>query len=174
MSLFSLSAGNGEVVEDTDCPLSIVGVYVVAWSLLEDNVFILVEEDNVFYGKNIENAFIVGCIVILNPFNRFTLSIEIFVNLYHHKIKLNGLSVDKFLAQQKGNWGSIVEGDQSRSQVIVMPRNEFNHPQLTNNAADSVLLYRELSGISWRLNEVRTHMGIFYKKLIIICHVGKK
>ena len=34
------------------------------------------------------------------------------------------------------------------SQVIVMPHNEFNHPQLTNNAADSVLLYRELSGIS--------------------------
>lgn len=46
--------------------------------------------NNVFYGKNIENAFIVGCIVILNPFNHFTLSIEIFVNMYHHKIKLNG------------------------------------------------------------------------------------
>ncbi|KAK9218221.1 hypothetical protein WN943_006858 [Citrus x changshan-huyou] len=94
-----------------------MSVYVVAWSLLEDNVFILVEE---------------------------------------------------------GNWGSIVEGDQSRSRVIVMPRNEFNHPQLANNVADSVLLYGELPGILWRLNEVRTHMEIFYKKLIIICHAGKK
>ena len=46
--------------------------------------------NNVFYGKNIENAFIVCCIVILNPFNCFSLSTEISVNLCHHKIKLNG------------------------------------------------------------------------------------
>ena len=64
--------------------------------------------------------------------------------------------MDKFLARHKGNRGSIVEGDQSRSQAIVMPHNGFNHPQLTNNVADNFLLYRELPGISWRLNEVQT------------------
>ncbi|KAK9192112.1 hypothetical protein WN943_020728 [Citrus x changshan-huyou] len=63
-------------------------------------------------------------------------------------VNVKSLSVDKFLAQQKGNRGSIVEGYQSRSQVIVMPRNGFNHPQLTNNVADSFLLYRELPCIS--------------------------
>ncbi|KAK9228738.1 hypothetical protein WN944_021694 [Citrus x changshan-huyou] len=46
----------------------VVVVYVVAWSLLADNVFLLDEE----------------------------------------AVNVNGLSVDKFLAQQKGNWGSIV------------------------------------------------------------------
>ena len=46
--------------------------------------------DNEFYGKNIENAFVMGCIVVLNLFNCFTLTIEISINLCHHKIKLNG------------------------------------------------------------------------------------
>ncbi|KAH9652892.1 eukaryotic translation initiation factor 3 subunit K [Citrus sinensis] len=55
-------------------------------------------------------------------------------------INLKGLSLDKFLEHQKANCGWILEGDQSTSQLIVLPPNEFNHPELKKNVADSIPL----------------------------------
>ncbi|KAK9213050.1 hypothetical protein WN943_002436 [Citrus x changshan-huyou] len=55
-------------------------------------------------------------------------------------INLKGLSLDKFLEHQKANCGWILEGDQSTSQLIGLPPNEFNHPELKKNVADSIPL----------------------------------
>ncbi|KAJ4717428.1 Eukaryotic translation initiation factor 3 subunit K [Melia azedarach] len=55
-------------------------------------------------------------------------------------INIKGLSLDKFLEHQVTNCGWILEGDQGTGQLIVVPRNEFNHPELKKNAADSIPL----------------------------------
>ncbi|KAJ4708833.1 Eukaryotic translation initiation factor 3 subunit K [Melia azedarach] len=55
-------------------------------------------------------------------------------------INIKGLSLDKFLEHQVTNCGWILEGDQGSGQLIVLPRNEFNHPELKKNAADSIPL----------------------------------
>lgn len=53
-------------------------------------------------------------------------------------INIEGLSLDKFLEYQVANSGWALEKGHGRSQLIVLPRNEFNHPELKKNAADSV------------------------------------
>ncbi|CAL5375639.1 unnamed protein product [Camellia sinensis] len=55
-------------------------------------------------------------------------------------INIEGLSLDKFLEHQVVNCGWILEKGQGRGQLIVLPRNEFNHPELKKNSADSIPL----------------------------------
>ncbi|KAM7277146.1 hypothetical protein ACFE04_019012 [Oxalis oulophora] len=54
-------------------------------------------------------------------------------------INIEGLSLDKFIEQQVDSSGWILEkGD--KGQLIVLPRNEFNHPELKKNTADNIPL----------------------------------
>lgn len=53
-------------------------------------------------------------------------------------INVEGPSLDKFLEYQAANHGWVLEKGNGRSQLIVLPRNEFNHPELKKNTADSV------------------------------------
>lgn len=55
-------------------------------------------------------------------------------------INIEGLSLDKFLEHQVANSGWILEKGQGRGQLIVLPRNEFNHPELKRSSADSIPL----------------------------------
>ncbi|XP_072972659.1 eukaryotic translation initiation factor 3 subunit K [Typha angustifolia] len=53
-------------------------------------------------------------------------------------INIEGLSLDKFLEYHVANSGWVIEKGHGQSQLIVLPRNEFNHPELKKNTADSV------------------------------------
>ncbi|PON97048.1 Eukaryotic translation initiation factor 3 subunit K [Trema orientale] len=55
-------------------------------------------------------------------------------------INIEGLTLDKFLEQHVANSGWILEKGQGRGQLIVLPRNEFNHPELKKNSADAIPL----------------------------------
>ncbi|KAG6769868.1 hypothetical protein POTOM_025534 [Populus tomentosa] len=55
-------------------------------------------------------------------------------------INIEGLSLDKFLEQQVANCGWKLEKSHGRGQLIVLPSNEFNHPELKKNTADSIPL----------------------------------
>lgn len=55
-------------------------------------------------------------------------------------INIEGLSLDKFLEQQAAERGWVVEKGQGRGQLITIPANEFNHPELKKNAVDTVPL----------------------------------
>lgn len=55
-------------------------------------------------------------------------------------INIEGLSLDKFLEQQVANCGWILEKSHGRGQLIALPSNEFNHPELKKNTADSIPL----------------------------------
>lgn len=55
-------------------------------------------------------------------------------------INIEGPSLDKFLEYQVVNSGWALERSQDRSQLIVLPRSEFNHPELRKNTADSIPL----------------------------------
>uniref|UniRef100_M8BVJ3 Eukaryotic translation initiation factor 3 subunit K n=1 Tax=Aegilops tauschii TaxID=37682 RepID=M8BVJ3_AEGTA len=52
-------------------------------------------------------------------------------------INIEGLALDKFMEYHAANSGWVIEKG-SRSQLIVLPRNEFNHPELKKNTADTV------------------------------------
>jgi translation initiation factor 3 subunit K len=52
-------------------------------------------------------------------------------------INIEGLALDKFIEYHAANSGWVVEKG-GRSQLIVLPRNEFNHPELKKNSADTV------------------------------------
>ncbi|KAL6867726.1 hypothetical protein ACP4OV_015750 [Aristida adscensionis] len=52
-------------------------------------------------------------------------------------INIEGLALDKFLEYHAANSGWIIEKG-AQSQVIVLPRNEFNHPELKKDTADAV------------------------------------
>jgi len=52
-------------------------------------------------------------------------------------INIEGLALDKFLEYHATNSGWVIEKG-GQSQVIVLPRNEFNHPELKKNTADTV------------------------------------
>jgi translation initiation factor 3 subunit K len=54
-------------------------------------------------------------------------------------INIEGLSLDKFLEHQVTSSGWILEKG-VKGQLIVLPRNEFNHPELKKNAADCIPL----------------------------------
>ncbi|KAI8553261.1 hypothetical protein RHMOL_Rhmol05G0001900 [Rhododendron molle] len=55
-------------------------------------------------------------------------------------INIEGLSLDKFLEHQATNSGWILEKGQGRGQLIFLPQNEFNHPELKKSTADSIPL----------------------------------
>lgn len=55
-------------------------------------------------------------------------------------INIEGLSLDKFLEQQVANCGWILEKGHGRGQLVVLPSNEFNHPELKKNTAGSIPL----------------------------------
>ncbi|KAF7143365.1 hypothetical protein RHSIM_Rhsim05G0002100 [Rhododendron simsii] len=55
-------------------------------------------------------------------------------------INIEGLSLDKFLEHQATNSGWILEKGQGRGQLIILPQNEFNHPELKKSTADSIPL----------------------------------
>lgn len=52
-------------------------------------------------------------------------------------INIEGLALDKFMEYHAANSGWVIEKG-ARSQLIVLPRNEFNHPELKKNTADTV------------------------------------
>ena len=83
--------------------------------------------------------------------NLNSLGAKTIIELIHAKILLNwacmwqainieGLSLDKFLEQQVATCGWILEKSHGRGQLIVLPSNEFNHPELKKNTADSIPL----------------------------------
>ncbi|XP_064965126.1 eukaryotic translation initiation factor 3 subunit K-like [Musa acuminata AAA Group] len=53
-------------------------------------------------------------------------------------INIEGLSLDKFLEYHVANSGWVLEKGHSRSQLMVLPRNEFNHPELKKNTVDGM------------------------------------
>ncbi|KAJ4767706.1 Eukaryotic translation initiation factor 3 subunit K [Rhynchospora pubera] len=53
-------------------------------------------------------------------------------------INKEGLALDQFLEYHVANSGWAIEKSQGHSQLIVLPPNEFNHPELKKNASDSV------------------------------------
>nr|GEY58265.1 eukaryotic translation initiation factor 3 subunit K [Tanacetum cinerariifolium] len=55
-------------------------------------------------------------------------------------INLEGPSLDKFLEHYIANNGWVVEKGQGKSQLISLPANEFNHPELKRITADSIPL----------------------------------
>lgn len=55
-------------------------------------------------------------------------------------INIEGISLDKFLEHQVANYGWVLEKGQGRGQLIVLPRNEFNQPELKKNTVDSIPL----------------------------------
>lgn len=55
-------------------------------------------------------------------------------------INIEGLSLDKFLEQQVANSGWVLEKGHGRGQLIALPCNEFNHPELKKNSADAIPL----------------------------------
>ena len=59
---------------------------------------------------------------------------------YAQAINIEGLSLDKFLEHQVTNFGWVIEKDHGRGQLIILPRNEFNHPELKKGTADGIPL----------------------------------
>uniref|UniRef100_A0A803NUW4 Eukaryotic translation initiation factor 3 subunit K n=1 Tax=Cannabis sativa TaxID=3483 RepID=A0A803NUW4_CANSA len=55
-------------------------------------------------------------------------------------LNIEGLSLDKFLELHVANNGWILEKGHAKGQLIVLPRNEFNHPELKKNSADAIPL----------------------------------
>lgn len=55
-------------------------------------------------------------------------------------INIEGLSLDKFLEHHVANSGWILEKGHGRGQLIVLPRNEFNHPELKKSTDDGIPL----------------------------------
>ncbi|XP_034224132.1 eukaryotic translation initiation factor 3 subunit K isoform X2 [Prunus dulcis] len=55
-------------------------------------------------------------------------------------INIEGLSLDKFLEHHVANNGWILEKGHGRGQLIVLPRNEFNHPELKKSTDDGIPL----------------------------------
>ncbi|XP_031491220.1 eukaryotic translation initiation factor 3 subunit K [Nymphaea colorata] len=55
-------------------------------------------------------------------------------------INIEGLSLDKFLEHHVANSGWVLEKGQGRGQLIVLPSNVFNQPDLKKNTADTVPL----------------------------------
>ena len=55
-------------------------------------------------------------------------------------INIEGLSLDKFLEHQVANSGWILEKGYGKGQLIVIPPNEFNHPELKKKSSDSIPL----------------------------------
>ncbi|PIN11593.1 hypothetical protein CDL12_15809 [Handroanthus impetiginosus] len=55
-------------------------------------------------------------------------------------INIEGLSLDKFIEHHIANSGWAIEKNQNKGQLIILPRTEFNHPELKKNTADGIPL----------------------------------
>lgn len=55
-------------------------------------------------------------------------------------INFEGPALDKFIEHQAATSGWLLEKGHDKSQLIVLPCNEFNHPELKKNTADSIPL----------------------------------
>lgn len=55
-------------------------------------------------------------------------------------INIEGIALDKFLDLHVANSGWVIEKGQGRGQLIVLPQNEFNHPELKKSTVDAVPL----------------------------------
>lgn len=55
-------------------------------------------------------------------------------------INIEGLALDKYIEHQVATSGWILEKGLDKSQLIVLPCNEFNHPELKKNTAASIPL----------------------------------
>ncbi|XP_022988293.1 eukaryotic translation initiation factor 3 subunit K-like [Cucurbita maxima] len=55
-------------------------------------------------------------------------------------INIEGLSLDKFLEHQVASSGWILEKGHGKGQLVVIPPNEFNHPELKKKSSDSIPL----------------------------------
>ncbi|RWV98722.1 hypothetical protein BHE74_00047278 [Ensete ventricosum] len=81
--------------------------------------------------------------LFLIPEQVLTASIQVFLVLncvfvLRQAINIEGLSLDKFLEYHVANSGWVLEKGHSRSQLMVLPRNEFNHPELKKNTVDGM------------------------------------
>jgi len=59
------------------------------------------------------------------------------MDIFTQAVNMDGASLDKFIEQQVANSGWIVEKEDGN---IVLPQNEFNHPELKKNAGENVPL----------------------------------
>ncbi|KZV26825.1 eukaryotic translation initiation factor 3 subunit K [Dorcoceras hygrometricum] len=55
-------------------------------------------------------------------------------------INIEGLALDKFLESHIANSGWSLEKTQDKGQLIILPQNEFNHPELKKTTADGIPL----------------------------------
>ncbi|KAI3443508.1 hypothetical protein Pfo_000173 [Paulownia fortunei] len=55
-------------------------------------------------------------------------------------INVEGLSLDKFVEHHVANSGWAIEKNQNKGQLIILPRSEFNHPELKKSTADGIPL----------------------------------
>ncbi|KAL0346811.1 UNVERIFIED_CONTAM: Eukaryotic translation initiation factor 3 subunit K [Sesamum calycinum] len=55
-------------------------------------------------------------------------------------INIEGLSLDKVIEHHVANSGWVIEKNQNKGQLIILPRNEFNHPELKKSTADGIPL----------------------------------
>ncbi|KAK9740222.1 hypothetical protein RND81_03G020300 [Saponaria officinalis] len=55
-------------------------------------------------------------------------------------VNIEGVALDKFLEHQVTESGWGLEKSQGKGQFIVLPRSEFNYPELKKNAADNIPL----------------------------------
>ncbi|KAH6818404.1 eukaryotic translation initiation factor 3K [Perilla frutescens var. frutescens] len=55
-------------------------------------------------------------------------------------INIEGLALDKFIEHHVTNSGWAIEKNQSKGQLILLPRNEFNSPELKKSSADGIPL----------------------------------
>jgi translation initiation factor 3 subunit K len=55
-------------------------------------------------------------------------------------INMEGLALDKFIEHHIATNGWTLEKSPTKGQVILLPPNEFNHPELKKNAADNIAL----------------------------------
>ncbi|KAK6126699.1 hypothetical protein DH2020_039556 [Rehmannia glutinosa] len=59
---------------------------------------------------------------------------------YLEAVNIEGPSLDKFLDHHIANSGWVIEKNENKGQLIILPRNEFNHPELKKSTADGVPL----------------------------------
>ncbi|XP_057767843.1 eukaryotic translation initiation factor 3 subunit K [Salvia miltiorrhiza] len=55
-------------------------------------------------------------------------------------INIEGLVLDKFIEHHITNSGWAIEKNQNKGQIIILPHNEFNNPELKKSAADGIPL----------------------------------
>ncbi|KAK8960228.1 Eukaryotic translation initiation factor 3 subunit K [Platanthera guangdongensis] len=85
------------------------------------------------------NSFLAGFLASSCPSSEICLDAMLAL-IHQNAFNTEGLSLDKFLEYQVANSGWVLEKGNGRSQLIALPRNEFNHPELRRNTADGIPL----------------------------------